>query len=81
MFVLKQKQTHRLENEPAVTGGEGWRGGTVGVWDGHAHRAVLKTGNQQGPARQHREPGSVLCTQYCVTIQTVKEFKSRHVHD
>ena len=32
-----------------------------GVWDGHAHAAILKMDNQQGPNVQHRELCSVLC--------------------
>ena len=32
-----------------------------GVWEGHAHAAVFKMDNQQGPPVQHMELHSVLC--------------------
>ena len=32
-----------------------------GVWEGHAHAAVFKMDNQQGPPVQHVELHSVLC--------------------
>ena len=43
------------------------RGGKVGgrdsqgVWDGHGHTAVFNMENQQGPAGQPRELGSMSC--------------------
>ena len=33
-----------------------------GVWQGHAHTAIFKMDSQQGPAVQHRELCSVLCS-------------------
>ena len=35
-------------------------GERMGAWDGHAHTATFKMGNQQGPAVQHMELCSVL---------------------
>ena len=32
-----------------------------GIWDGHAHTAMFKIDNQQGPTVQHRELRSMLC--------------------
>ena len=32
-----------------------------GAWDGHGHTAVFNMENQQGPAGQHRELGSMSC--------------------
>ena len=33
-----------------------------GVWDGHGHTAVFNMENQQGPAGQHMELCSILCS-------------------
>ena len=40
----------------SIAGRDRW-----GVWDGHAHTAIFKMHNQQGPTLEHRELCSVLC--------------------
>ena len=49
-LLTKQKQTHRGK-EPTY-GYQGQRSegrDRLGVWDWHAHNAMFKTDNQQGP--------------------------------
>ena len=37
--------------------GKGW----LDIWEGHAHIAVFKIDNEQGPTVQHMELCSMLC--------------------
>jgi len=39
-----------LEDKLMVTRGKGRERCRLGVWDGHAHTAIIKIDNQQGPA-------------------------------
>ena len=34
---------------------------SLGVWNGHAHTAIFKMDDRQGPTVQHMELCSVLC--------------------
>ena len=46
----KQKQTHRLRERTYSYQGKGVGGrDRLGVWDWHAHTAIYKNDNQQGP--------------------------------
>ena len=59
--ITKQKRLTDLENELMVAGGGGSRGQGQEVLDGHAHTAIFKVDNQQGPTVQHMELCSMLC--------------------
>ena len=63
-FLQNRSRLTDLENELMVTrgwvGGGGWRD-RVWVWDWHAHNAIFKIDNQQGPTVQHRELCSIFC--------------------
>ena len=60
MFYLftKQKQTHKLKE--CLRGRMKGRD-SQGIGDRHAHTALFKMNNQQGPVVQHMELGSMLC--------------------
>ena len=46
-------------------------GERMGAWDGHAHTATFKMGNQQGPAVQHME----LCSMLCASLDGKKVWR------
>ena len=49
-LFIKQKQTHRLENQRMAASREDGGRDSQGVWDGHVHTAIFKMDNQHGLA-------------------------------
>ena len=43
-----------------VTGKNGRKRDSLGVWDGQVHTAIFKMDNQQGPTMKNMELGSML---------------------
>ena len=54
------KTERDFENQLMVAGGKNGGRDSYGVWDGHVHSAIFKTGNQQGPTVQPRGLCSVM---------------------
>ena len=59
-LIYKTEKDSDSENEFKVAKEEGL-GEQIGSWDAHAHTAIFKMDNQQGPTVQHRELCSMLC--------------------
>ena len=60
-LFIKLKHTDRLKRMNLWLPGGEELGKKQGVWDGHAHTAIFKMDNQQGPTVQHRKLCSILC--------------------
>ena len=73
--------SYKTDSENALNGTRGlnWGRNSQATWDGHAHTAISKMDNQQGPTVQPRE----LCSMFCGSLDgrgVAGEFRGERIY-